>query len=235
MRIGDLAGRAWSQWQLGVLARYRGDYDEADALYRESIDLFDAIDDAPGVAHVRYSMGDVARLRGDDSVAVELYTKSLAELREHGDRRCVASTLSNLGKVALHRDDIREASGYFAQSLAARLELGDQAGIAECLEAFAAVTQGADPAAAARLLGAADALREATGASRPSSDEDALTTRVVALRAELGAATFDAHWAEGRETYRDGELAGAAALVPAALPVGPVGQRVSNQPAPGNR
>jgi hypothetical protein len=149
--------------------------------------------------------------------------------------RCVASTLMNLGHVAIHRGEVDDAAGLFAQSLGLRRDLGDQAGIAECLEAFAAVIEGHDQAGAVRLLGAAEALRDATGAARASSDDQDHAARMETLRGELGAPSFDARWAEGRDTHGKDGLLGVLALVPAARPSQHAGVGVSGRPLMGNR
>jgi hypothetical protein len=156
-------------------------------------------------------MGDVARLTGDGALAAQLYDESLHRLGELGDQRCVASILFNLGTLALDRADPR-AAALLGRSLDLRRRLNDQAGIAECLEAFASVEEGrGDPASAVRLLGAAEDLRERTGAARPASEEDSQAVRVRALRETVGADAFAAAWAAGR---REGSDAVAAGLVP---------------------
>jgi predicted ATPase/DNA-binding SARP family transcriptional activator len=214
--VGDVGGQAWVLWQLGVLARYRAEYDRADLLYRQSLTMFEDMVDDAGAAHVRYSMGDLARINGDEALATSLYTESLNRLREHGDQRCVASILFNLGTLALDRAD-PEARALFARSLALRRQLHDQAGIAECLEAFAAVEEGAgEPVAAIRLLGAADALRDRTGAARPASDEDNRAVRVRALRESVGADAFASAWEAGRVEDCD-TVAADLAAVPVAV------------------
>jgi predicted ATPase/DNA-binding SARP family transcriptional activator len=210
-KIGDQAGAAWTLWQLGVLARYHGDYARAAARYDESLAHFDALGDVSGAAHVRYSMGDVARLRHESARATSLYTTSLHELKEQGDQRCVASILCNLGALALDRADPAAAVPLYAQSLTLRRRLHDQAGVAECLEGFAAVRAAfGDAAEAIRLLGAADAVRIRTGASRPASDDWGHADRVEALRSAVGARAFDAAWAAGRA--QDGETVAAEVL-----------------------
>ena len=50
----------------------------------------------------------------------------------------------------------------------------------------------------ARLLGAAEGLREEIGASLPPADHDQHEGTVTTLRAELGEELFAAAWAEGR-------------------------------------
>jgi tetratricopeptide (TPR) repeat protein len=205
---GDAGGHAWTVWQLGVLARYQGEYARADALYRESLAMFEGMDDESGAAHVRYSMGDVARLTGDGALAIRLYDDSLRALRELGDQRCVASILFNLGNLALDRAD-PQAPALLGRSLDLRRRLNDQAGIAECLEAFAAVEEGrGDPVAAIRLLGAAEELRDRTGAARPASDEDTQVVRVRTLREMVGEDAFASAWDAGRVEGSDAVAAG---------------------------
>ena len=63
---------------------------------------------------------------------------------------------------------------FMAESLALRREMGERLGIAECLEELAAVAAGSgEPARAARLLGAAEAIRMAIGAPLPPYDRPA--------------------------------------------------------------
>ena len=82
-------------------------------------------------------------------------------------------------------------------------ELGDQHGLAECLEGLAgvAVAQG-HLEHAARLLGAAEALREATGAPLSPRERVRYDRDVSIVRAGLGEAAFVAAWATGIPSSR---------------------------------
>jgi AMMECR1 domain-containing protein len=55
-----------------------------------------------------------------------------------------------------------------------------------------------DPARAARLLGAAEALRGAIGLFRTPRDEEANARLIATVRAALGEERFAASWEEGR-------------------------------------
>jgi non-specific serine/threonine protein kinase len=68
-----------------------------------------------------------------------------------------------------------------------------------CLDGLAGVAAAqARPARAARLLGAAEALREAIGAPTPPAGRAAHEREVAALRAALDGEAYAAAWADGR-------------------------------------
>ena len=93
------------------------------------------------------------------------------------------------------------AAALLAEGLALQRELGDQHGVAECLEGLAGVVGvRGQPARAALLFGAAEALRDAIGAPVPPVDRADYERSVAAVRAQFDAAAFAVTWAEGRST-----------------------------------
>jgi predicted ATPase/DNA-binding SARP family transcriptional activator len=199
-RTGDAARVAYSLWMLGVVERYRGDYESAAKRCEESLHVFEAMNDSSGMAHARLTLGDVARLREDFERAVALYERALVELQKLGDRRCVASSLANLGAVALRRSAAPRAGALYRESLEIRSDVGDKAGIAECLEGLALVEAAAGhPIDAARMLGAAENLREVTGAVLPPAERAGREKDLAAVRAALGDGGFSSAWQRGRE------------------------------------
>jgi hypothetical protein len=71
--------------------------------------------------------------------------------------------------------------------------------VAESLEGLASLAAaGGKPERAVRLLGAAEALREAIGTPLPPSDRDAYETIVSTLQRRLDERIFTTAWAEGR-------------------------------------
>jgi predicted ATPase/DNA-binding SARP family transcriptional activator len=210
--VGDERGVAWTTWQLGVLACHQEDYPRAARLCQESLGLYQRLGASYGLAHVQYTLGDLAAVRGDDGEAARLYEVSLSALRDLGDRQCMASTLSSLAAVALRASQPERAAELLTESMTLHRELGDQAGVAGCLERFAEVRQAAgDLAPAVWLLGAAEALREASGAVRPAADEAAHAVLVGTLREALSEPAFAAAWDAGRATPHEAQLTRAAA------------------------
>jgi hypothetical protein len=83
--------------------------------------------------------------------------------------------------------------------MAMLLDLADKWGVACSLEGFGglAAVQG-QPLRAAKLLGAAEAKREDTGAPLPIFRQTAHERHVTAARTALGDEAFAVAWAEGR-------------------------------------
>ena len=104
------------------------------------------------------------------------------------------------------------------ESLAARRALGSRLGIAESLEALALVEAPAGPERAARLLGAAGALREAIGAPLPPAERAQQERAAAGARAGLGEAAFTAAMVVGRALPLDEVIAVALAATGSAPP-----------------
>ena len=141
--------------------------------------------------------GMVAQQQGRAALAGARYEKALAMYRALGDERGVATMLLNLG-LAIHAaggDD--DVGGLLIEALLGFARPGERRGVAECLEALATVGPD-DPEWATVLLGAADGLREATGAPLPAGDRAVHEGLVSSLRDRLGEASFDAAWQRGR-------------------------------------
>ncbi|MGI8825752.1 MAG: LuxR C-terminal-related transcriptional regulator [Chloroflexota bacterium] len=151
-------------------------------------------------------LGDLARSQGDNASATARYEESLDLLRGQGLTGTVPSLLHNLGYLALRRGDARRALRLFRESLMLFRDQGDQRGIADCLDGLAGVLAAMKhpqaPAtrfqAAARLLGASEALRKAIGATVwPANAADYERTLSV-VRGRLDQSAFAAEWSAGR-------------------------------------
>ncbi|MFQ5795916.1 MAG: tetratricopeptide repeat protein [Candidatus Bipolaricaulia bacterium] len=107
--------------------------------------------------------------------------------------------LNNVGGLARHQGDYERAVRFFKDSLTLSQELGNKRRIARGLEGLAAVAcANRQPEQAARLFGAAEALREAIGIPLPPSECADYDRDVAAVRAGLDEDAFAAAWAEGR-------------------------------------
>jgi Tetratricopeptide repeat len=168
------------------------------------------------VAHVLQGLGDVARGEGDYPRARALKEEGLLLLRELGDKACTASTLAGLGMLAHLEADDERARALLEQSLALGRELDDRGTMALALEGVAAVL-GEQTAfdRAARLLGAAEALREAGSAPQMPYERSALERTVRAVRGGMGVDSCARRWAEGRALSLDQVLEQAVEPAPA--------------------
>ena len=103
-----------------------------------------------------------------------------------GDKGGSAHTLAILGRVAFAQHKYEQAAAWYKESLALRQESGEKDGFALALEGLAGIygAQG-EAKSAARLLGAAETLRESTGVAVSPMDR-AFNERIIAtVRAQL--------------------------------------------------
>src|SRR5260370_593320 len=136
----------------------------AGALLQESLTLLRDLGDARGIASALHNLAAVTRDAGDWQRAADLHAESLALWRELGDRWGVAASLHDLARATNRLGEAWRAAGLLSESLALFAELGVRQGTAACLEGLAGGAITADrPLDAGRLLGAAEAVREAIG------------------------------------------------------------------------
>jgi len=148
------------------------------------------------------------------------------------DERGVARALTNLADLARQEGDLPRARGLYRDSLALRRSLRDMPGMATSMEKLAAALVADDPAAAARLLGAAEALRETIGAPLPPVDRPAHAAVVAAVQGTLAASVTSDAWAIGRSLPLDAAVAEALAMpdAPMSAPMLPSGSWSGAQP-----
>jgi non-specific serine/threonine protein kinase len=184
---------------LGEIALQQGDPAKALMRCEGGLALFQALGDPWGTSLALENLGKVALVRGEAERATALCEQSLALRREIGHQWGIAWSLHLLGLAALSSDDPDGATARLEESLVLRRQLGDRRGIAAGLEALAeCALAGSSPSRSARLLGAAQALREETHYSVEPLDRSSHDRRVSATRALLDEASFTAAWAEGR-------------------------------------
>jgi hypothetical protein len=101
--------------------------------------------------------------------------------------------------LALREGDGARASGLFGEALPEFQRTGEKLYLSRCLEGMAGVALlGGEAGRAARLFGAAEALRETIGAVVGPSDRREYDRMVTAARTALGEEALTARWTEGR-------------------------------------
>jgi predicted ATPase/DNA-binding SARP family transcriptional activator len=227
----DKPGIAWSLFCLGHLAHAQGEYGAARVLLEESLAIRRELGNKQGNAQLLTGLGSVVLSQGEYGAARVLLEESLAICRELGNKDGIAYSLLSLGWTAHGRGEYGTARAFFAESLAVWQELGNKQGIAKDLEGLAAVAVAqAHSERAARLLGAAEGLREAMGAPLPPADRGEHDRCVAAVRTALGEEGVAAVWAEGRAMSLEAAVAHAmenADCRPAADPLPEVQRRES--------
>jgi predicted ATPase/DNA-binding CsgD family transcriptional regulator/DNA-binding XRE family transcriptional regulator len=123
-------GRAAALSGAGKLAWTRGDYDQADALLRQSLALRRDLADDRGVAVAQYELAMVVADRGDHQAARRLLEQALAGCRALGDRWGTAAALNLLGELLREQGDLPSARGLYEESRSLFDALQDRRGVA---------------------------------------------------------------------------------------------------------
>jgi DNA-binding CsgD family transcriptional regulator len=197
--IGDPWGIGGTLMNLGCLVGDTGDAVRGEQLLRESLPPLRQAGDADRLGRALVNLGEYAAERGDGEEAETFLSEGLAMLRQLGQREVIAYALGILGTLAAGRGDTARAMSHLAESLRLCREIGARHWTAQTLERLAAVVVSArDATLAARLLGAADALRAATGRRVPPAEQGGVEATAAAARGALGEIAFATAEAAGR-------------------------------------
>jgi predicted ATPase/DNA-binding SARP family transcriptional activator len=184
---------------LGTAARYGERHSEARALYEEALILSEEHELTWPAAVAVGNLGRQAFALRDYERAAGLLERSLDLHRQAGEGFTVAATLTLLGWVAQNLGDRPRAAAFHAEGLELWIKLGNLWGITLALQgiaALAALTGG--PERAARLLGAAESLRERYGFALWPTVRGQHERDVEAVGRALSVERLAAAWAEGR-------------------------------------
>jgi predicted ATPase/DNA-binding XRE family transcriptional regulator len=198
-RMGDQASFSEALSGLGWVAHDRCDYPLATNLFEQSLVIERERGDTHDIAARLDNLGIVALHAGDVARAQPLFEQSLAIQRRLDDKNCMARSLRGLGGVALAQGDFAMAWQFFVEALPLSVELDDNRSIAYCLEGLAgvaAVHQQAERAA--RMFGAAEALREAGDTPLLPGERVLYDQHLAMLRSVLPSEKFQAAWKVGR-------------------------------------
>jgi tetratricopeptide (TPR) repeat protein len=164
LELGDSILAAKSLLTLGRAVLGEGDAVAARSYFEEAAELAQASGQAEVVAMSRFNLGFAALSIGDFDRARRELEAAKGGFTTLGDRYGVARSLAALGSVAVHEGRVGEALPLLRESVTLALTLGDRDDIAWALQLLAVALSESRSERAARLLGAAEVLREALGA-----------------------------------------------------------------------
>jgi DNA-binding CsgD family transcriptional regulator len=144
-----------------------------------------------------WPFGITTLVHDDPEQATVLLDESLMLFREIGDNSNIAISLMDSALAALARGDHGRVLVLCEESLELLRKAGDRQHIADCLEIMAGGAMGGT-LKAARLWGAAGALREEMGLPLQPENRKVLDPCIATVRASLGEAAWQAALAEGR-------------------------------------
>lgn len=198
-QIGDKWGMSSSLSNLGSLYINTGDYDKALIYQEQALELRRELGDNWSVAISLTNLGGLEVYRGNLDRAISYHEEALKLRQELGDKPGIAVSLNNLGRALLEQGNVARAKSFLESSAVLRVALSDDLGIVDTLEGLAGVAIKEDqPRRGARLLGAVESLREATGTPRTPADLSSYTRDLNSLHTSLGERVFEAAWVEGK-------------------------------------
>jgi non-specific serine/threonine protein kinase len=201
--LDDAPKLLYGQTHLAALAIEQGQYAEAEVLLRESVDRAQATGER--WAHFA-SLGGLAvalHRQGQWAAGRELFEQALAMAREHFGPWEIGTTLNDFARAECDEGHQDLALEHLAEGLTILHGLGDRPGVVESLEESAGIAAATAPRRAARLWGAANALRQEIGHARSVHLSIGYERQVEAVHLLLTAEAFDQAWGEGRAMTLD--------------------------------
>ena len=196
--LGDKLGISASLSGLGALAFLRADYAASQALHEESLSIRRELGNKQFIAWAVNNLGLVLQSQGDFATAKALHQEGLTLFNELTDKMGSAWSLNHLGLVAQNQGDTTLAQRRQAESLSLFAAVGDTEGVAAGLKELAGIlAKQTKVRAAAKIWGAAEALRDSIGAPLPLNEQEMYERQVEQARADLGSNGFTAAWEEG--------------------------------------
>jgi Tetratricopeptide repeat len=210
LAVAEAAGDRWAaasaHGYLGFVCWLQRDFGRATEEASAALAMFRDLGDVEGTAWSLISLGTIARYQGDAERASALLTDSRSLSEGIGFREGIAWACEQLGLLAAVDGD-PAAIDLLRRSLELHHELRDRWRTSSVLEDLAAIALALGRTRpAARLQGAAEAVREAIGTVIAPCERPQHLQTAAALRAALGDEAFAADRQQGRHATLD-ELA----------------------------
>jgi non-specific serine/threonine protein kinase len=199
--LGDKLGITTSIQHLVYALVHAGDSAHVARLREEAEELRSGHLNQQTLAHLLDSLALAALDAYDYEQALACAEEAATLHREIGDLQGIIISLTALGMITLEAGDPERAKLYFEENLQLLQKMEHKMGIAYCLLGLAGVAgEQVRPDRAARLWGAAEALREAIGMNLSPFDRShyRYENRLAAARSLISEEIWEAAWSEGR-------------------------------------
>jgi len=144
-------------------------------------------------------MGMDESIHANYETANQLFEEGLEIFRRLRNRNFQTVFASELGHIARRTGDIIQAKKIYKETLANWQDLGNRAAISHQLECFAFLSiVEEEPQRAAKLFGAAEALRERNNSQMSELERIEYEQSMARLRSMLVEVEVNALWSEGR-------------------------------------
>jgi predicted ATPase/DNA-binding CsgD family transcriptional regulator len=207
--IGERSGAALALANLGYAVLHGGYMERVPDFVERAEEMMAGDLDGHARAYLLMIAGTARSTQGDPGSAMSQIQEGLALAREVGDRRNTSMALFMLGMFEFVGGDRGRGATLVEEGARISRDLGDRLGTTYFVFGFGKLSAlRGMPIKAARLWGAAEALREQMGMALSTFDLAAsgYEQDLAAVRSTLDGASFDAAWAEGRAMSPDRAL-----------------------------
>jgi tetratricopeptide (TPR) repeat protein len=197
--LGNRVGVATSLFHLAGRAYQRGDAARAQSLWEESLAEAEEAADKATIAYVLVYAQSIIMEQGDPAAARSYFERGLALSQEAGVTLLAAVAHDALALVDRTQGNLESAEEHLREGLTLHRASGFLRWVPNSLISIAglAAVQGMAERAA-RLFGAADALRQAMEVHLNVREQEEYERDVTLARSGLGETGFAAAWAEGQ-------------------------------------
>jgi tetratricopeptide (TPR) repeat protein len=182
-----------------VMAMKDPDSQTAHALMSEGATLMAESGDRWMSAMAQLGMAMSAKVRGDHGDARKRFSSMAPLFQDLGDRHRLNMIRSELAHIDRYEGQLDRAEAAYRETILQWKRLGHRAAVAHQLESFAFVAQAReDRFKAARLYGAAEALRERIGIAMTPIEQSEYDVEIARLKAGMEGEAFAEAWKDGR-------------------------------------
>ena len=201
----DLAERSGELWAVAIAAGFAGtslstfDPEAGAALLRRGVEAAHVSGSPYAIGAVTMAQGRALGRTGHTDEAVAAFDEAIRQFTELGDTRFTLAGRSDLAHALRRGGRLDEAMEMYRETIGGWVHLGQKGAIANQLEniAYVDVERGSSNRATC-LLGAAAAIREASGSHMAYDEEPELARYLERLRAAMTPVAFEAALNAGR-------------------------------------
>jgi non-specific serine/threonine protein kinase len=193
----DLAGRSFTLGFLSFNHAATGELDAADRIAGDALAIAEQLGDDYLAAVALVGRGVTRAMAGDAGGAATTLEQAVTRIERSGERFMITYVFANLGLQRFLAGRPAAAAAAFLQSLRISREISNQRAVGGCLEGLGYIAVEADARWASRLMGAAEAAREATATPLFPQWKSAHARSVAALEKRLGPDLTRREWAAG--------------------------------------
>jgi predicted ATPase/DNA-binding CsgD family transcriptional regulator len=196
--LGDQLMLVWTLRNLGAVAQAQGNIQHALELTTESLTSCQALGDNHQTGHLLDQLGQLKCQAGQFIAAADAHQRAAAMLSAAGCEEGVNTSRFRQARLAQARGDDSRARSLAVETLLNYRVVGNRRDVPACLDLVAQIVVNARPERAARLLGAAQALRESMAVVLSPADQPARDQALAVARQALGEGAFESAWLAAR-------------------------------------